>query len=384
MSVDDFVENKNDKGTKSTNGGNGNNGSKRNGIVRGAFYTLGAAAIGMVGYLIGKYRHLDGRSRYTTVSALAGLALVISLPKGCEIIDKQGERRLKRQEMEILSSYRKDSLNTVLELNRPRDTIAPYFNKLINDASNNNRVLEENYKNALSENSKKIESMISKSGADYTLMINELVKKNEKLQEAIDELKRVETSPYASNTSNNSDVMRNSDVARSDSRNSRQKKSSIGLERIVDRIENIVVGTGGTTQNYATAGSMMSEEFTPSYYMIDADRSDGEIQVYGICNDGSKRFLSITSKASFASNGGPADGTYTLRNKGTRSGELYPGFLAMDDPVGISGAGEYNQYLDQIQQGALANKSGIRVPNEIYTTLARLVDEKKTIINVHE
>jgi hypothetical protein len=118
--------------------------------------------------------------------------------------------------------------------------------------------------------------------------------------------------------------------------------------------------------------------------MIDADKSDGEIQVYGMSSDGSKKFLSITSKASFASNGGPTDGSYILRNKGARSGELYPGFLEMDDPVGISGAGEYNQYIEQIQQGALANKTGIRVPNEIYDKIARLVDEKKTIINVHE
>jgi hypothetical protein len=326
--------------------------NKRNGLVKGIIYTAIAAAIGAGGYMIGKYRHLGGKASYT----LAGLALLIYAPKGFETLQTVFETHRDIEKAKIYGSVRKDSIDAVLDLKNPRDTSTLYIREFFNKASETTKAIEETYTKALVDNSKKYEKLLEKSSAEYNNTFNDLREQNDNLQKTLEEFKNVQNKILSSDNSTR-DVIR--------------QKHITNLEKL-------------TTTNNRTEDSEFSESFLPSYYMIDADKSDGEIQVYGICSDGSRRFLNITSKASFASNGGPADGNYILRNKGARGGELYPGFLEMDDPIGISGAGEYNQYIEQIQQGALANKTGIRVPNEIYSKIARLVDEKKTIIDVHE
>jgi hypothetical protein len=329
-----------------------NKGNKRNGLVRGIIYTGIAGIIGAGGYIIGKYRHLGGKASYT----LAGLALLIYAPRGFEVIQTALETHRDIAKAKIYGSVRKDSIDAIIDLKKPRDTSTLYIKEFFNKASETTNAIEATYKQALLDNSKKYETLIEQSSAQYTNTFNALRKQNENLQKTIEEFKNVQNNIVSSDDS---------------------PKRSIRQKRIAN-LEKF------TTTNNNIETSVISESLLPAYYMIDADKSDGEIQVYGMSSDGSKKFLSITSKASFASNGGPTDGSYILRNKGARSGELYPGFLEMDDPVGISGAGEYNQYIEQIQQGALANKTGIRVPNEIYDKIARLVDEKKTIINVHE
>jgi hypothetical protein len=132
--------------------------------------------------------------------------------------------------------------------------------------------------------------------------------------------------------------------------------------------------TYGRTVNYNTT----------SRIVIDVDKSERTIDVYAEGNDGNITSLGIYSRASFPSNGGPLDGVYNVKNKGRRSGELYPGFLAIDDPVGISGEGENRAHLDEILEGRNANKSGLRVPNSVFDRLANLVDTKNTVVYVHE
>jgi len=368
MSVDDMVDNKVDN--------KNNNGKKRNGVLRGVLYTLGAGIVALGAYTVARIGRdgSPGGFRHATLYTLAGVAMILSLPRGCDIVKDYNDKRWRYKEIELVNSVRRDSIVAKFESQRPRDTTAKYLVEAIDASkksneqfgrdykqvlSENTQILKEDFKNEVLESSKKYESLLEKANSEYTGAITEISKQNKELKETLDGLMDNNTVNYASN-----------------SRASVQNTGS-GLERVVDRVGNFITGS-------YVSGLNVREESVPSYYLIDADKSDGEIQVYGVFNDGSKRFLDIASKASFAMNGGPANGTYTLVNKGARSGELYPGFMAMDDPVGISGAGDYNQHLGEIQQGAFANRSGIRLPNEIYIDVAGLVDQKKTLVYVHD
>jgi hypothetical protein len=325
----------------------GNNGSKKHKIMKGVLYTglAGIAAAGI--YLFSKYRHLNGRTTYT----IAGVALLVATPGIIDIAKTCVDNRAEIRKIEIYSSVKKDSIDAILRLNAPKDTKTLDITDLFNKSLETSKAIENKYQAIVSDNSKKYEELIAKKDEQYNTTVNVLRENTAKLQNSIEELKHVQANTVPVNNASN-EVSRRRDAS------------------------------GNTNNNNLVA--KVSETPVLSYYLIDADKSDGEIRVYAVRNDGSRKPLSISSRASFASNGGPADGNYTLRNKGVRYGDLYPGFLEMNDPVGISGAGDQNQYLDDIQEGAMANKTGIRVPNEIYSKIARLVDEKKTVISVHD
>jgi hypothetical protein len=324
-------------------------------IFKGVVYTGIAGMIGAGIYLLSKYKHLGGRASYT----IAGIALLVSAPSIIDVVKTAVVQHNELEKVKIYTSVKKDSIDAILNLKKPKDTSTLYIKEFFDKASETTKAIEATYKEAISDNSRKYKTLLEKSDKQYDSMYIVLVEQNKNLNRTIDGLKRAAESSYS--------VINPNSVATKNT--GQQDKTS--LERIASQY--------GTTKDKHD-----SEDLAPSYYFIDADKSDGEIQVYGIFNDGTKKHLSIASKASFAMDGGPVDGSYVLRNKGARYGELYPGFLEMDDPVGISGAGQDNQYLEEIQDGALANKTGIRVPNEIYDRIARLVDERKTIINVHE
>jgi hypothetical protein len=344
---------------------------KKHNLLNGIVYTGIAGLIGVGAYLIAKYKHLGGRASYT----MAGLILLVSAPRIIDAGKTYLTERNKLAELEIYNAAKKDSIDAVLRLNAPKDTSTLDISDLIHKTMETSKAMEEKYQNITSNNSKILEAMLEKKNEQYIAAVNVLRENTEKLQNTIEELQNVRTVVVPVDNSSNI-VSKQSNTSTSNSRNyfsannAASINSSVNLERI-------------TSQNTSSSAGV-SENLVSSYYLIDADKSNGEIQVYGVYTDGSKKYLSIVSKASFAMNGGPANGNYVLRNKGARDGALYPGFLEMNDPIGISGAGEYNQYLDDIQNGALANKTGIRVPNEVYAKIARLVDEKKTVINVHE
>ncbi|MGV8141689.1 MAG: hypothetical protein ACP5NW_04595 [Candidatus Woesearchaeota archaeon] len=354
-------------------------------FVRGVLYTAGAAFIGGAGYLFGKYRHLDGKSRNTATYTVLGLALIVGMPKGCDIVEKCLDSHTELAKVRIYSSVRKDSIDAVLDLKRPKDTSLLYLKDFFEKASENNKILERKYSDALSNTSEKYNSMIEEGKNQYTSVLNDLTKQNENLKQMIDGLKLSQSSNdmkgIANDTESASNDKKNNtlfDKYRGKIRkNNTSLKNNISSNAVSMTLDDIA--SGNDIHSLNASSTLLLE-----YYLIDADKSDGEINVYGVCNDGSAKHLSITSKASFAMSGGPNDGKYALWNKGIRYGDLYPGFLAIDDPVGISGAGENNEHLEEIQNGDWANKSGIRVPNEIYTKIARLVDEKKTIIHIHE
>jgi len=359
------------------------NGKKPN-LWRKMFYT------GLIGggaafcYLLGKYK----RTTYT----VASIMLLVATPKLIELEKTHMEYKLREKQMEIYREIKEDSLKTAKFLNAPKDTqdITGMLNKTIEATKS----IGETYKAEFSNNSKKIVEAISKNDEQYKSTIetiskndeqykstiNTLREKTEKLQSTIEELAHssamvpVDNSNYsAPKPKNNSGSSSTNKIVSSG--NYSNKNKSANLESIASQNNNV-------SADYSDNISRINS--TPAYYLIDADKSDGIIHVYGVLKNGSRIDLDIASKASFAMSGGPSDGNYVLRNKGARRGDLYPGFLDMDDPIGISGAGEYNQHIEEIREGRLANRTGIRVPNEIYAKLARLVDEKKTVVYVHE
>lgn len=60
----------------------------------------------------------------------------------------------------------------------------------------------------------------------------------------------------------------------------------------------------------------------------------------------------------------PFNGIYNVREIKNKSGDLYPGFITLEGVVGISGAGDNNDYRDAILESKNITRNGFRILNE--------------------
>jgi len=317
-------------------------------------------ATGAAGYLIGKYRN---SRRFFSTTAL-GLVLIMCAPRGFDLAEKYMilHHDLKKQELNRES--KKDSIDAILEAQYPTNKLTNYLDHTLKEISNTNSEFKKRYESAITENEHKYQKSLDSAHNQNAKILNtidtKLTKQNNLLSNRLNKLQNNFIDSENSYTNTNINEAFNN--KRND--NNKNSKNNTILEQV--------------TNNSNTKNKPVN------YYLIDVDKSDRFISVYAVYNDGSTNSLNISSKASFPSNGGPDDGNYYIKDKGARAGELFPGFLSINDPIGISGAGEYNQYLEDIQNGLLTNKTGIRVPNDIYNKLAQVVNTKETIINIHD
>lgn len=306
--------------------------------LKKAIYTGITLATGAAGYLVGKYRN----SRRIFSTTALGLILIMCAPRGFDLAEKYLILNHDFKKRELFRETKKDSINAVLELNYPKDTLVGYLNKAVVKMSDANEDIQKKYTLLVDENELK-----------YKKSLDSMINQNKKIITNID-IKLSEQ--------NNALVNRLNDF---------QNNSKSNYNKTYDK------------DNIFQKNNVLSKPIL-NYYLVDVDKSDRLLTVYGVYDDNSRSSLNISSRASLSASGGPDNGKYFLRNKGSRDGELFPGFLSIDDPVGISGAGENNQYLSDIQHGALTNKTGIRIPNEVYNRIANYVDTKKTMIYIHD
>jgi|GEM_PF-4984125 len=291
-----------------------------------------AAVVGGVMYGIGKLRS-KGKLPLTAL----GLTAIVLAPKGFELIKSCNDGSNDIKKIEIYTGLKRDSIDAVLKSKeyekRSKDSTTVYYHDALEKITQENKRLCATY-NKLAEKTRGFSEAIQSSNISYGKMVDALEKENKNLEEKINNFK----------------------VKESDQQNDHPS-------------------------NYYANNNSESKDIT--YYLIDADKSERKITVYGIYNDGSKIKLGVESRASFTKTHGPRSGVYRLSDKGSRDGNMYPGILEMEESVGITGAGDHNQYLDNIVHGAYSNNKGIRIPNGIYMQLSSLVNSKKTLIDVH-
>lgn len=66
----------------------------------------------------------------------------------------------------------------------------------------------------------------------------------------------------------------------------------------------------------------------------------------------------------FNSAGRPANGLYQVNDVSNREGRLYPGFIKLDGVIGISGAGQNNEYASAIFNSNNVTLNGFRIDND--------------------
>jgi hypothetical protein len=94
-----------------------------------------------VGYYIGKYRRIGKATSYT----LAGVAMLLYIPKGIDIIDKQLERESNNNKIELMYQIRNDSIDAIIKLEESRAKIHNYSSgtrNKHNESRNNQKYLE--------------------------------------------------------------------------------------------------------------------------------------------------------------------------------------------------------------------------------------------------
>ncbi|MGV8087346.1 MAG: hypothetical protein ACP5N1_06975 [Candidatus Woesearchaeota archaeon] len=317
--------------------------------IKKAFYVGAAAVSGAVGYFLGKYK-----SRKLVSTTALGLILIMCAPRGFDIAEKYLILNTGLKKEEIRREAKKDSLNTVLELQYPTNRLTTYLDKTVSEIYTANNAVKSEYESMISNNAAKYQQSLDSIANQNKLIVENI---NSKLLEQNSEFdKRFKEIDAVTNTKNNFSY----------------KTTKASTNDASSNIEKVV----------RTEDNDAKRIF--DHYIIDVDKSSRKIALYGAYINGDKNFLNVSSNASFPTNGGPDNGEYVAKNKGDRSGELFPGFIAIDDPVGITGAGEYDQYIDDIKRGALTNKTGIRVPNDVYNRLLTYVTNKETIVHIHD
>lgn len=317
--------------------------------MKKAFYVGAAAVSGAVGYFLGKYK-----SKKIFSTTALGLILIMCAPRSFDIAEKYIILNNGLKKEEIRREAKKDSLNTILELQYPTNKVTAYLDKTVSELYASNNSIKSEY-----------ESMISNTAAKYERSLDSIANQNKAIVENMNS-KIIEQKSEFDKRLNEIDAVTNA------KNNFSYKNNKVSTNNPSSNIERVV------------RNENIDDKKIFDYYIIDVDKSSRKVALYGAYTNGDRNFLNISSNASFPMNGGPDNGEYIAKNKGDRSGELFPGFIAIDDPVGITGAGEYNQYIDDIKKGALTNKTGIRVPNEVYNRILTYINNKETLVHIHD
>jgi hypothetical protein len=304
-------------------------------------------ATGVAGFFLGKYKH----SRRIFPTTALGLILIMCAPRGFDLVEKYMTFDHDMKKQELRREIKKDSIDSMLELQHPEIKLTSYMDKKVNEISDINKNLATKYNTVLAETErsykKSLDSVRNQNKKILVNLDNKFSEQNYILENKLSDLQK-------------------------------------GITNVKTLVTTPKDYSSNSLDNAPKASKISNVTKSIDHYLIDLDKSDRWLSVYAVYDNGSMNSLALSSRASFPVNGGPDEGEYYVENKGSRDGELYPGFLSINDPVGISGAGDYNQYLDAILDGALINKTGIRIPNEIYARLAQAVDTKPTIISIHE
>lgn len=304
--------------------------------VKKAIYLGVTLATGAAGYLLGKYK----TSRKWVSTTALGVTLLMCAPRGFDLAEKYLILNNDLKKQELYKEIKKDSINAVLEMNYPKDKLSSYLNKTATEIANINNNIKMQYASLANETERKYKKALDSTSNQNKIILNTI---NDKISE-------------------------------------QNNLVTTKLNSIQNNINHTTTPSNSNLSKLSNTNSKLSLD----HYLIDVNKTYRSISIYEIYSNGTINSLNIASKASFPTNGGPENGEYILQNKGSRTGELFPGFIAINDPIGISGAGENNQYLKDITNGALTNKTGLRVPNEIYEQLAQIVDTKETTISIHD
>jgi hypothetical protein len=309
-----------------------------------------AGGVGLGYFLSGAWK----KTKWISTTAL-GITLFVCVPKGFEYLEKNNELKYNYKNNVLEMSLKKDSIDNILNPYRAKDTLSLNIHNQLKALQEENTLLNKKY-----------HSMIES--------------KEEKYQQSLKDLD--------SKTSNELSLIKKDISDQSIFLNSQlEKVSSIVQSNINSSIPQYVVSK---SENVAKFNGISKNIFDRSIskgtiekYIIDVDKSKKTVGVY-VLEDGITKFTGVESKASFPSNNWPDDGHYSLKDKGYRFGNLYPGFIAIADPIGITGAGENNEYLEDIAEGLSTNKTSIRVPNDIYLKLSNFVTKSNATMYVHE
>jgi len=285
-------------------------------------------------------------------------------PSGMEMIKDKSARDYLIEQEDMKHKWQKDSIEMRLkyDLEKERGTavdsqkIFRGIGELTQDMEDKYNQMMEEYHRTIENNTAQYKELLSKNDAKYSSSMNVLLQQNAVLQKKIEELQQ-------------NSFARIKQVAVS------------GKNTLEDMTEKI-----SQSQSLSEQGLNEQElnEQGLDHYLVDVDKKNREMHVYSVYSDGSKKYLGIHSKVSLARSGGPIDGVYDLKSVENRRGDLAPKFLVMDGVIGISGAGEHNEHLEEIQSGALANRTGIRTPSEVCSDIGALASNYKTLVYVHD
>ncbi|MGV8151243.1 MAG: hypothetical protein ACP5NV_05955 [Candidatus Woesearchaeota archaeon] len=107
-----------------------------------------------------------------------------------------------------------------------------------------------------------------------------------------------------------------------------------------------------TSRNSAGIDYILFDKSEQSFYV----NSDGDIVQSG--------------DMIFNGSGKPPNGTYSIKEIKSMTGDLYPGFIKLEGVIGISGAGDNNQFQHDINAQNNKTKNGFRISNNDFSRLA--------------
>ncbi len=221
-------------------------------IWKGILYTGLAGAIGVGGYLLGKYRHMGGKVSLTMV----GLALVLYAPKGCDVMDTYVKTRGEIEKAKIYGTARHDSIDAVIRYEKSKESKLNLIQPLqeivkqpLNDINNSNKQIEATYNKLISENEKNYQQLLKKNDAQYNKMLTDISEQNTLLKKDLETIKRNVAEDYTLKEFN-------SDKASLEQKNSKQTT----LQQISLAKTSIASLQDGTLVSVKTEGNKRIED----------------------------------------------------------------------------------------------------------------------------
>ncbi|GEM_PF-4025813 len=173
-------------------------------IWKGVLYTGLAGAIGVGGYLLGKYRHMGGKISLTMV----GLALVLYAPKGCDVMETYVKTRGEIEKAKIYGTARRDSIDAVIHYENSKESkinLTPSLQNIVkqplNDIINSNKQIEATYNKLISDNEKKYQELLKKNDAQYNKVLTGIIEQNKLLKKDLENVQHNVSENYALNES---------------------------------------------------------------------------------------------------------------------------------------------------------------------------------------
>lgn len=165
-------------------------------ILKGILYTGLAGAVGVGGYLLGKYKHMGGKVSLTMI----GLAFVLYAPKGCDVLETYVKTRGEVEKAKIYGTAYRDSIDAAVDSERSRDSII-YLKQFLNNVTSIDEKLEDTYNQILSDNEKRYNRLLQQNTTQYNDVLNGVMEQNELLKKDLEKMK-ITTSNNTSNKSN--------------------------------------------------------------------------------------------------------------------------------------------------------------------------------------